>query len=126
MEADVTTYFIEGDWEVLVGRTDRDNDILSLRMARANDWWFHVKGMPGSHVVLRCHDRSPPSRLILDKAAAIAVYHSKARNGGRTAVNGTRAKHVSKPPRAKPGTVTIKKDRIFKVKPMIPEKSDDE
>ncbi|NCC51848.1 MAG: DUF814 domain-containing protein [Spartobacteria bacterium] len=120
MDADVTTYYIDGVWEVLVGRTDRDNDILSLRMARPNDWWFHINGMPGSHVVLRCHDREPPTRDILEQAAAIAAYHSKARAGGRAAVHGTLAKHVSKPPKAKPGTVHIKNERTFKVKPMLP------
>jgi predicted ribosome quality control (RQC) complex YloA/Tae2 family protein len=41
------TYTLPGGWQVLVGRTDADNDSLSFRVARPDDWWFHVRGMPG-------------------------------------------------------------------------------
>ena len=47
------TYTLPGGWQVLVGRTDTDNDALSFRVARPHDWWFHVRGMPGSHVILQ-------------------------------------------------------------------------
>src|SRR4051794_19029916 len=47
-------YTLPGGWTVLAGRTEADNDRLSLKLAKANDYWFHVRGMPGSHVVLRC------------------------------------------------------------------------
>jgi predicted ribosome quality control (RQC) complex YloA/Tae2 family protein len=46
-------YTLPQRWTVLVGRTDTDNDYLSLTMARPDDWWFHVRGVPGSHVILR-------------------------------------------------------------------------
>jgi len=106
---------------VIAGRTDADNDRLSLKVAGPNDWWFHVRGMPGSHVVLMAADGRTPDRNTLNQAAAIAAYHSKARGGGVVAVSGTLARHVTKPRGAKPGTVQIRKERVFKVRPALPE-----
>ena len=118
-------YTLPGDWEVSAGKTNIDNDILSLQIARPNDYWFHVKSMPGSHVVLHCHDRDEtPSADIIKQVAAIAAYHSKARNGGITAVSQTLAKHVGKPRGSKPGSVTISKQKIIKVRPAIPTNSE--
>jgi len=114
----VYLYRLPGDWIVLAGKTDADNDRLSLKIARPDDWWFHVRGLPGSHVVLRC--ATEPDRDTLKAAAAVAAYHSKARGGGVVAVSGTLARHVTKPPGAKPGTVCIRKEEVFKVKPAIP------
>lgn len=105
---------------VLAGRSDADNDRLSLKMANPDDWWFHVRGMPGSHVLLRHHPGEDADRRVLKQAAAIAAYHSKARNGGVVAVSCTKARYVTKPRGAKPGTVQIRKEIIFKVKPEIP------
>ncbi|MCK5802951.1 MAG: DUF814 domain-containing protein [Lentisphaeria bacterium] len=119
--ADAWEYTLPGGWTVLAGRTDIDNDILSLKLAAANDHWFHVRGMPGSHVLLRGDEGGQPDRGILEAAAAVAAWHSKARNGGMTAVSCTLAKHVSKPRGAKPGTVHIKKERVLKVRPALPE-----
>lgn len=114
-------YTLEGDYEAWAGRTDQDNDLLSIKVARPEDWWFHVRGMPGSHVVLRSHGRPAPGRTILQAAAAIAAWHSKARGGGNTAVAGTLARHVTKPRGVKAGTVQIRKERIFKVRPALPD-----
>ena len=116
----VYRYELEDGWEVLAGRTDADNDQLSLHMAGPNDLWFHVRGMPGSHVVLRHPDELTPSKDILQKAAAIAAYHSKARNGGITPVSYTLARYVSKPKGAEAGTVHIRKESVIKVKPALP------
>lgn len=113
-------YTLPGGWIVLAGRTDADNDELSVRLARPNDWWFHVRGMPGSHVVLRARDDAEPDRSVLEGAAAIAAYHSKARAGGVVPVSCTRAQFVSKPRGAKPGTVEIRKERVLKVRPGLP------
>jgi predicted ribosome quality control (RQC) complex YloA/Tae2 family protein len=113
-------YALGDGWLVLVGKTEADNDELSLRVAEPNDWWFHVRGMPGSHVVLRAQADAEPDRATLARAAAIAAYHSKAREGGVVAVSCTRARYVSKPRGAKPGTVTIKKETVLKVRPGLP------
>ncbi len=101
---------------ILVGRSDEDNDRLSLHIAHPEDYWFHVKSLPGSHVVLQ-HRRDEPSKRVLEATASIAAFHSKAKNAGRVPVHYTMAKYVSKPRRAKPGTVMIKNERTLKVKP---------
>ena len=116
----IIEYTLPGDWIVLAGKTDADNDFLSLKMANPNDYWFHVRGMPGSHVILREKEGEEPDKSVLKETAAIAAYHSKAKNGGVTAVSCTMAKYVSKPRGAKPGTVTIKKESVLKVRPGVP------
>ena len=114
-------YTLPGGWQVLVGRTDADNDRLSLHIAKPKDWWFHVRGMPGSHVLLLAHPRNDPDRATLKRAAAIAAYHSKARPAGVVAVSCTQARYVTKPRNASPGTVQIRKEVVLKVRPEAPE-----
>ena len=111
------TYTLPGGWQVLVGRTDADNDALSFRVAKPDDWWFHIRGMPGSHVILQGPPGADPDRETLHRAAAIAAYHSTAREAGVVAVSGTRARDVRKPRGAKAGTVQIRHERVFKVRP---------
>lgn len=110
-------YALPGGWRVLVGKTEADNDRLSLQVARPDDWWFHVRGMPGSHVVLQGPPGEEADRATLKRAAAIAAWHSKAREGGVVAVSATRARYVTKPPGVKPGTVQIRKEEVLKVRP---------
>jgi predicted ribosome quality control (RQC) complex YloA/Tae2 family protein len=117
-------YILPGGWTVVAGRTDADNDHLSIKLAKPNDYWFHVRGMPGSHVVLRCDREEEPDRATIEAAAAIAAYHSKARNGGVVPVSYTRAKFVSKPRGAQPGTVEIRKESVLKVRPRLPQPSE--
>ena len=111
------TYRLPGGWQVLVGRTDADNDYLSFQVARPDDWWFHIRGMPGSHVILQGPPGADPDRETLQRAAALAAYYSKARNAGVVAVSGTRVRDVSKPRGAKAGTVQIRHEQVFKVRP---------
>jgi len=112
-------YRLPGGWKVLVGRTDADNDYLSLRLARPNDWWFHVRGMPGSHVILKAAPEGDPDRQTLKRAAALAAYHSKARQAGVVAVSCTRARYVTKPHGVPVGTVQIRKETVLKVRPAL-------
>ena len=111
------TYTLPGGWQVLVGRSDADNEVLSFRVARPEDWWFHVRGMPGSHVILQGPPGADPDRQTLQRAAAIAAYHSTARTAGVVAVSGTRVRDVSKPRGAKAGTVQIRHEQVCKVRP---------
>lgn len=105
---------------MLVGLSDADNDRLSLKVASQDDWWFHVRGLPGSHVILRAVEGMEPDRDTLERVAAIAAYHSKARDGGVVAVSCTRARYVTKPRGAKAGTVQIRKEIVLKVRPERP------
>lgn len=113
-------YALGGGWTVLVGRSDADNDRLTLRLARPDDHWFHVHGWPGSHVLLRGPEGEQPDRGLLERAAAIAAHHSKARDAGVVPVSCTLARHVTKPRGAKPGTVEIRKEIVLKVRPALP------
>jgi len=115
--AGVLEYELPDGWVVLAGKTDAANDYLSLKLARQRDRWFHVRGMPGAHVVLQVPTEREPDRATLERAAAIAAYHSKARTGGVVPVSTTEGRHVSKPRGAKPGTVEIRKESVLKVRP---------
>lgn len=114
-------YTLPGGWTVLAGRADQDNDHLSIKMAKPNDWWFHVKGLPGSHVVLRVPSGEDPDNATVKAAAAVAAWHSRKREAKQVAVTGTRARYVTKPRGAKPGTVEVRKEKVFMVRPAIPE-----
>lgn len=113
-------YPLAGGWTVLAGRTEADNDRLSLRLARPQDWWFHVRGHSGSHVVLQGPTGEKPDREMMKAAAAIAAWHSKARAGGLVAVSCTQARFVSKPRGARPGTVQIRRETVLRVRPGLP------
>jgi predicted ribosome quality control (RQC) complex YloA/Tae2 family protein len=116
--AGIVEYRLPGDWQVLAGRTDAANEYLSLRLARQRNLWFHIRGMPGGHVVLRVPEGARPDRATEELAAAIAAFHSKARTAGTVAVSCTEGRNVSKPPGAKPGTVSITRERVLKVRPL--------
>jgi predicted ribosome quality control (RQC) complex YloA/Tae2 family protein len=117
----VLEYELPDGWRAFAGRTDAANDYVSLKLARANDRWFHVRGMPGGHVVLRVDAERAPDRATLERAAGLAAYHSKARAGGVVAVSMTEGRHVSKPRGAKAGTVEIRKESVLKVRPLTEE-----
>jgi predicted ribosome quality control (RQC) complex YloA/Tae2 family protein len=104
---------------VLVGASDADNDYLSIQVAEPQDWWFHADKVPGSHVILRAKPDQEPSPEILRQAAAVAAYHSKARNAGTIPVHCTRARYVTKPRGVKAGTVNVKHGKVLKVRPDI-------
>ncbi|HEY7413420.1 MAG TPA: NFACT RNA binding domain-containing protein [Vicinamibacteria bacterium] len=98
-------------FEVLVGKGDRDNDHLTFAVAEPHDFWMHVAGPPGSHVVVRNPDRLEElPRAVLEQAAALAAYHSKARAArGKVEVHVCRAADVSKPPGYDPGEVQLRR-----------------
>jgi predicted ribosome quality control (RQC) complex YloA/Tae2 family protein len=119
---DAFEYELDGGYKVLAGKTDVENDFLSIKFAAPNDYWFHVRGMPGSHVILILGEKEEPAKDIIKQAAAVAAYHSKARSGGVVPVSCTRAKHVTKAKGEKPGTVHIRKKTVIKVRPAVPDK----
>ncbi len=123
VEPKLWRYELPGGWIVLAGRTDLDNDRLSLKIAKANDWWFHVKGLPGSHVVLQVPAGEQADNATLKLAAAVAAWHSRTRESKQVAVSYTQARYVTKPRGAKPGTVEVRKEKVLKVRPSIPEES---
>jgi predicted ribosome quality control (RQC) complex YloA/Tae2 family protein len=91
-------------YRVLVGRNNMQNDQLTFHTASKGDLWFHVKELPGSHVILFCAGEEPPAEDYTF-AARLAAKHSAAK-GSMVAVDYTRVRYVKKPPAAKPGYVT--------------------
>ena len=107
---------------VLVGRGSRQNDALTAKVAHGHDFWLHVAGYSGSHVVLRNPDRrSEPSAPSLLEAAQLAAYYSQARNAPRVEVHYTQKKFVSKPKGGKPGVVRLRRYQSIAVRPSIPD-----
>ena len=104
---------------VLVGSTARDNDVLSIRLAAPRDFWFHVAGESGSHVVVRNPDNlSALPRETRRFAAGLAAGYSKARRGGRVAVHMARAGDVSKPRGLAPGKVQLRRFETVYASPL--------
>lgn len=109
---------VEG-FTVLVGRSARDNDTLSLKVARPRDLWFHAAGVAGSHVVVRRPESGEdPPRSVIDRAAQLAAWHSKARNArGKVPVHWCPAAEVSKVRGAPAGQVRLGRYDTLKVYP---------
>ncbi len=103
---------------VLVGRDAASNDRLTFKLAKPADFWFHVAGQPGSHVVVLNPDNL--ERLPRDTerlAADLAALYSKARHGGRVAVHAARVADVRKPRGMPPGKVTLSRYRTVQGMP---------
>lgn len=92
-------------WEMYIGRNSKQNERLTFGLAGPEDLWLHARQIPGAHVIVKQkdNDRLPPSTLL--DAANLAVYHSRARDGSKVAVDYTRRKHVRKRPGGHPGMV---------------------
>ena len=115
-EEEVARRFTSPDgMEVLVGRTAQDNDALTFQIASQRDFWLHVAGSPGSHVIVRNPEglASLP-RETLRFAASLAARHSKARSAGQVSVHVAQVKDVSKPKGAPPGQVSLKRYRSLR------------
>jgi len=113
-------YTIESKYTVYVGRNARENDRLTHAFASGRDLWFHARGVPGSHVVLRGANPSTPPR-ILKKVAAIAAYFSKSRNSELVPVSYTEKRYVRKPRKSPPGTARLERESTLFVSPSLPD-----
>lgn len=98
------TYHTSGGYRVLCGKNNLQNEQISFKLASKSDWWFHVKGAPGSHVVLFANGEEPSERDFTE-AAMIAAYHSSLATAKNIAVDYTKVQHLRKPAGAKPGFV---------------------
>lgn len=113
-------FVIDEKWEVVVGRSNAENDELTHRFAHPHDVWMHASGVPGSHVILRMAGSTDnPPRDVLQKAAAIAARFSKAKHAGTVPVIWTRKRYVRKPRGSKPGLAVCTQEKTVFVKPGI-------
>ncbi len=100
---------------ILVGRNNRQNDELTFKIAKGNDVWLHVRGFPGSHVVIKMENRKEIPRDSLADAASLAIHFSKLKSAGRGDVIYTFRKYVRKPKGAEPGKVICSQDKNLSV-----------
>ena len=113
----VRRYRSSDGYEVLVGRTARDNDQLTFRVARPNDLWLHAGDYPGSHVIVRNSSRSEiPQRTIIE-AAQLAAKFSQASKDAKVAIHYSLRKFLSKPKGAAPGLVRMSSFKTITVEP---------
>jgi len=117
-----TRIVLEG-WEILIGKSARDNDELTAKIARPHDFWLHAQGTTGSHVIVRNPGKvaALPGH-ILQKAARLAAFYSKAKHSAVVPVAYTQSKYVSKPRQAAAGAVAIKFEKSLIVEPLDPKK----
>jgi hypothetical protein len=108
-------------WEVMIGKSNLGNDHLTHRLARSEDYWMHVHGAAGSHVVLR-RGKGPnePSKATLEEVAGWAAFYSQARNAGTVPVTVTQKKYVSKPRKAPAGLAHVTRSKTVFARPTEP------
>lgn len=119
-------FVVDGDLEVWVGKNSDNNDLLTTRYARPADLWFHARGVGGSHVVLRVHKGTIPTKTAILQTAAIAAYYSKYRKAGTVPVAYTERKYVRKPKNVKSGTVIMDREKVVLVTPALPSPEEEE
>lgn len=111
--------FVSSDgFDIYVGRSSKENDLLTQRTARSDDIWLHVHQAPGSHVLILHRDPNiSVSDQTIQEAAALAAYHSKLQHAGKVEVMYTSKKYVKKPKGAPPGLVTVRQYQTIRVTP---------
>ncbi len=109
-------YIDQNGFRIVVGRNNRENDLLTLKTAGKEDIWLHTKDIPGSHVIIFTDGREVPEETIIF-AARLAAKNSKASGGANVPVDAARVKYVKKPSGAKPGMVIYTHNRTFFVTP---------
>ena len=112
-------YTLSNGMSVLVGRNNKENDILTFKTAGNKDLWLHTKDIPGSHVIVQSGGVELDEEAVWE-AAAIAAYHSKARTSENVPVDYVQIKYVKKPAGAKPGMVIYTNNRTVYVNPAVP------
>jgi predicted ribosome quality control (RQC) complex YloA/Tae2 family protein len=111
------SYLSSDGFEILVGRTARDNDYLTFKVAKPNDLWLHTGDYSGSHVVVRNNTRKEVPHRTLIEAAQLAAQFSQARKDPKVDVHYTQRKFVSKPKGAVPGLVRLTRFKNITVEP---------
>ena len=115
-------YLIHNKYNVFVGKDSKSNDLLTLKFAKQNDYWFHARGVSGSHVILKNDNpKEGVPKNILKIVSSIAAYHSKAKTSGLTPVSYTQKKYVTKKKGMEPGKVALLREEVLIVKPEIPQ-----
>lgn len=111
-------HYVSSDgYDIFVGKSNLQNDELTLRMAEPTDIWMHTKDIPGSHVIIRTNGQSELPEATMEEAANLAAFYSKAKNSSMVPVDYTQRKNIKKPNGAKPGMVIYLTNRTIYITP---------
>ena len=105
-------------YDIFVGKNNYQNDELSFKVATGNDWWFHAKGMPGSHVIVKSNNEELPDR-VFEEAGRLAGYYSKGRDNEKIEIDYLQKKNLKKPSGAAPGFVVYYTNYSLVIEPDI-------
>ncbi len=111
-------YLSSDGYDIYVGKNNYQNEELSFKFASGNDWWFHAKGQPGSHVIVKTRGDELPDRTF-EEAGRLAGYYSKGKNAPKVEIDYTRKKNLRKPGGAKPGFVVYYTNYSLLIEPDI-------
>lgn len=112
-------HFISSDgFHIYVGKNNFQNDELTFKFASGNDWWFHAKGIAGSHVVVKSNGEELPDR-VYEEAGQLAAYYSKGKDMDKVEIDYTEKKNVKKPNGSKPGFVVYYTNYSLMARPDI-------
>ena len=105
-------------YDIFVGKNNYQNDELSFKVATGNDWWFHAKGMPGSHVIVKANNEELPDR-VFEEAGRLAGFYSKGRDNEKIEIDYLQKKNLKKPSGAAPGFVVYYTNYSLVIEPNI-------
>jgi predicted ribosome quality control (RQC) complex YloA/Tae2 family protein len=105
-------------YDIYVGKNNYQNDELTFKFATGNDWWFHAKGMPGSHVIVKSKDGELPDR-VFEEAGKLAGFYSKGRDNEKIEIDYLQKKNVKKPNGSAPGFVVYYTNYSLTIQPDI-------
>ncbi|MEE1242757.1 NFACT family protein [Frisingicoccus sp.] len=112
-------HYISSDgYHMYVGKNNLQNEELTFKFANGGDWWFHAKGLPGSHVIVKTEGDELPDRTF-EEAARLAAYYSKNRSSEKVEIDYIQRKHVKKPNAGKPGFVIYHTNYSMMIEPNI-------
>ncbi len=109
---------IDEEWEIFIGRTRIENDYLTTRMAKPDDWWFHTRIYRGTHIILRNYKRKEVPEALKFLCCRLAAYFSKAKKSSNIPVDYTQIRYVRKPRGSVAGYVTYKNQKTLYVDPL--------
>ena len=112
-------HYISSDgFHIYVGKNNYQNDELTFKFATGNDWWFHAKGMPGSHVIVKTEGEELPDRTF-EEAGRLAGFYSKGRDNDKVEIDYLQKKNVKKPNKSAPGFVVYYTNYSLTIQPDI-------
>ena len=112
-------HYVSSDgYDIYVGKNNYQNDELTFKFATGNDWWFHAKGMPGSHVIVKSNNEELPDRTF-EEAGMLAAYYSSGRDNDKVEIDYLQKKNIKKPNKAAPGFVVYYTNYSLTISPDI-------